>query len=184
MKRRDFSVATGSAVPGWPAEMPLPIDPEWKREYPPALPAGSRRRDAPLADLLCTSPSRWPRIPRASRGRGARSEAFLYRRLQTLPATANRFRLNAELPDPFRYPRSNGSGFALRANPPGHRARRRTASGRRRSLRRDPRRTPPSSNMGISCSDSSPKTSDKHLDDVLDAIQRTLAHQEELPAAR
>jgi very-short-patch-repair endonuclease len=31
----------------------------------------------------------------------AASEAFLYRRLQTLPETAGRFRLNVELPIPF-----------------------------------------------------------------------------------
>ena len=29
------------------------------------------------------------------------TEAFLYRRLETLPETAGRFRLNAELPIPF-----------------------------------------------------------------------------------
>src|ERR1035438_570466 len=42
-----------SAVPGWPVEVPLPIDPEWKRDY-----SASIRRlvrdgvDAPLADLF------------------------------------------------------------------------------------------------------------------------------------
>ena len=25
----------GSAVPGWPADVPLPIDPEWKSQYWP-----------------------------------------------------------------------------------------------------------------------------------------------------
>ena len=39
-----------------------------------------------------------------SRARSA-TEAFLYRRLETLPETAGRFRLNAELPIPF-----DGSG--------------------------------------------------------------------------
>ena len=34
------------------------------------------------------------------RARGS-TEAFLYRRLETLPETAGRFRLNAELPIPF-----------------------------------------------------------------------------------
>jgi very-short-patch-repair endonuclease len=36
----------------------------------------------------------------ADRARSA-TEAFIYRRLQTLPATQGRFRLNAELPIPF-----------------------------------------------------------------------------------
>ena len=91
-----------SAVPGWPVEVPLPIDPEWKRDY-----SASVRRlvrdgvDAPLADLFVQVAR--PLLPEAegvARARSA-SEAFLYRRLQTLPATADRFRLNADLPIPF-----------------------------------------------------------------------------------
>jgi superfamily II DNA or RNA helicase/very-short-patch-repair endonuclease len=91
-----------SAMPGWPAEVPLPIEPEWKRDY-----AASVRRlirdgvDRPLANLFvhaARSPS--PDAEGADRARSA-SEVFLYRRLQTLPETAGRFRLNAELPIPF-----------------------------------------------------------------------------------
>jgi superfamily II DNA or RNA helicase/very-short-patch-repair endonuclease len=89
----------GSALPGWPAEVPLPIDPEWKREY-----AASVRRlirdgvDVPLANLF----AHVARSPDANaegeaRARSA-SEAFLFRRLQTLPETSGCFRLNAELP--------------------------------------------------------------------------------------
>ncbi len=92
----------GSAVPGWPAEVPLPIDPEWKRDY-----AASIRRlvregvDVPLADLFVHATLR--SAPNAEDGVRARSatEAFLYRRLETLPATAGRFRLNTKLPIPF-----------------------------------------------------------------------------------
>ena len=42
-----------SAVPGWPADVPLPVDPQWKNDY-----AASVRRlvrdgvDAPLANLF------------------------------------------------------------------------------------------------------------------------------------
>src|SRR5208337_3869760 len=42
-----------SAIPGWPVEVPLPVDPEWKKDY-----AASVRRlvrdgvDAPLANLF------------------------------------------------------------------------------------------------------------------------------------
>jgi very-short-patch-repair endonuclease len=96
----------GSALSGWPAEVPLPIDPEWKRDY-----AASVRRlirdgvDVPLAGLflhVARQPS--PDAQGESRARSA-SEAFLFRRLQTLGDTANRFRLNAELPIQF-----NGKG--------------------------------------------------------------------------
>jgi very-short-patch-repair endonuclease len=77
-------------------------DPEWKKDY-----AASVRRlmrdgmDVPLANLFVNV----ARSPAASaegeaRARSA-SEAFLYRRLQTLPETANRFRLNVELPISF-----------------------------------------------------------------------------------
>ena len=91
-----------SAVPGWPIEAPLPIDPEWKKDY-----AASVRRlirdgvDTPLANLFvhaASFPS--PDAEGASRARSA-SEAFLYRRLETLPETIGRFRLNVELPIPF-----------------------------------------------------------------------------------
>ena len=91
-----------SAVPGWPVEVPLPIDPQWKKDY-----AASIRRlirdgvDTPLANLFvhaARNPS--PDSEGAARARSA-SEAFLYRRLQTLPETNGRFRLNTELPIPF-----------------------------------------------------------------------------------
>ncbi len=89
----------GSALPGWPAEVPLPIDPEWKRDY-----AASVRRlvrdgvDVPLANLFVRAAT--PPMTGAEGENRARSasEAFLFRRLQTLPETASRFRLNVELP--------------------------------------------------------------------------------------
>jgi superfamily II DNA or RNA helicase/very-short-patch-repair endonuclease len=92
----------GSAVPGWPPEVPLPIDPEWKRNY-----AASVRRlvrdgvDVPLADLFVrTAVTPKPDAEGVARARSA-TEAFLFRRLQTLEPTAGRFQLNAELPIPF-----------------------------------------------------------------------------------
>ena len=92
----------GSAVPGWPAEVPLPIDPAWKRDY-----ATTIRRlvhdgvEIPLADLFVHVARRFS--PTAEGAASARSatEGFLYRRLETLPETAGRFRLNAKLPVPF-----------------------------------------------------------------------------------
>lgn len=92
----------GSAVAGWPAEVPLPVDPEWKRDY-----AASVRRllrdgvDTPLANLFLHAARRLSvDADGVNRARSA-SEAFLYRRLETLSDTAGRFRLNARLPIPF-----------------------------------------------------------------------------------
>jgi hypothetical protein len=56
-----------SAVPGWPVEVPLPVDPEWKRDY-----AASVRRlirdgvETPLANLFvqaACSPLRTAQAP-------------------------------------------------------------------------------------------------------------------------
>jgi len=92
----------GSAIAGWPIEVPLPVDPAWKQEY-----AASVRRlvrdgvDAPLANLFVHVARKVdPDAKGIDRARSA-SEAFLYRRLETLPKTSGRFRLNAELPIPF-----------------------------------------------------------------------------------
>jgi superfamily II DNA or RNA helicase len=91
-----------SAVPGWPVEVPLPIDPQWKSDY-----AGSVRRlvrdgvDAPLGNLfLDVTRDVAPNDEGVARARSA-TEAFLYCRLETLQDTAGRFQLNAELPIPF-----------------------------------------------------------------------------------
>ena len=91
-----------SAVPDWPADVPLPVDPQWKRDY-----AASVRRlirdgvTTPLADLFLHAARQFtPDAEGAARARSA-SEAFLFRRLETLPLTQGLFRLNAGLPIPF-----------------------------------------------------------------------------------
>jgi len=91
-----------SALPGWPSEVPLPVDPLWKNDY-----AASVRRlvrdglDLPLAKLFVDAAQPMPADAEgAARARSA-SEAFLYRRLETLPEAAGLFRLNARLPIPF-----------------------------------------------------------------------------------
>ena len=91
-----------SAVPGWPADVPLPSDPLWKRDY-----SGSVRRlvndgvDATLATLFVrAAPMLPPDAEGVDRARSA-TEAFLYRRLETLPATKGRFSVNAALPIAF-----------------------------------------------------------------------------------
>ncbi len=91
-----------SAIPGWPADVVLPSDPVWKRDY-----SGSVRRlvrdgvDTPLASLFVhaarTVP---PDADGADRARSA-TEAFLYRRLETLPETKARFSVNVALPIAF-----------------------------------------------------------------------------------
>jgi hypothetical protein len=91
-----------SAAPGWPANVPLPVDPKWKADY-----ATTVRRlirdgvDPPLANLFVQVASP-PILDKegVSRARSA-TEAFLYRRLETLPKTAGRFHLNVELAIPF-----------------------------------------------------------------------------------
>ncbi|MBM2813109.1 MAG: UvsW helicase, partial [Chloroflexi bacterium] len=91
-----------SAIPGWPADVALPADPLWKRDY-----AASVRRlvrdgvDTPLASLFVTAARPIPpEAEGATRARSA-SEAFLYRRLETLPETRGRFQVNADLPIAF-----------------------------------------------------------------------------------
>jgi hypothetical protein len=91
-----------SAIPGWPADVVLPSDPVWKRDY-----SGSVRRlirdgvDTPLASLFVhiarTVP---PDADGVARARSA-TEAFLFRRLETLPETKGRFSVNHALPIAF-----------------------------------------------------------------------------------
>ena len=91
-----------SAVPGWPADVPLPVDPRWKRDYAASVQRLIRDGvDTPLGDLFMNATRLFP--PDAEGVDRARSatEAFLCRRLETLPMTAGRFRLNAELMIPF-----------------------------------------------------------------------------------
>jgi very-short-patch-repair endonuclease len=95
-------VLPASAIPGWPAGVTLPADPLWKRDY-----AASVRRlvrdgvDTPLANLFVTAARPIPpETEGANRARSA-SEAFLYRRLDSLIETRGRFQLNADLPIAF-----------------------------------------------------------------------------------
>ncbi len=85
-----------SASAGWPANIPLPADPIWKADY-----ASSVKRlirdgvDEQLAHLFTqVSIENKTGIERAR----SSSEAFLYRRLESLPETKGRFYLNVELP--------------------------------------------------------------------------------------
>jgi superfamily II DNA or RNA helicase/very-short-patch-repair endonuclease len=91
-----------SAIPGWPSDVVLPSDPVWKRDY-----SGSVRRlvrdgvDAPLASLFVHAARRFPEDGDGMDRARSATEAFLFRRLETLPDTKGRFRLNVALPIPF-----------------------------------------------------------------------------------
>jgi superfamily II DNA or RNA helicase/very-short-patch-repair endonuclease len=168
----------GSAVPGWPADVPLPIDPEWKSQY-----AASVRRlvrdgvDSSLANLfvdVAVMPA--PNAEGANRARSA-SEAFLYRRLETLAATNGKFRLNVELPIPF-----DGWGrmevdllcapsrIAIELDGGQH-------LGDADAYRRDRRKDALLQENGYLILRFLAEDVGKHLDRVLDAILRALSHQ-------
>ena len=169
----------GSAVPGWPADVPLPIDPEWKSQY-----AASVRRlvrdgvDSPLANLfvdVAVKPP--PNAEGTNRARSA-SEAFLYRRLETLAATNGKFRLNAELPIPFDgWGRMEvdllcaSSRIAVELDGGQHR-------GDADAYRRDRRKDALLQENGYLILRFLAEDVGKHLDRVLDAILRALSHQD------
>jgi superfamily II DNA or RNA helicase/very-short-patch-repair endonuclease len=91
-----------SALPGWPVDVPLPIEPEWKRDYSASVQRLIRDGvDTPLAKLFVQAAH--PPAPGARGAENARSasEAFLMRRLESLPETKGRFQLNVELNIPF-----------------------------------------------------------------------------------
>lgn len=168
----------GSAVPGWPADVPLPVDPEWKSQY-----AASVRRlvrdgvDSPLANLFVhatvTPP---PHAKGADRARSA-TEAFLYRRVETLAETAGKFRLNAELPISF-----DGWGqmevdllcepskIAIELDGGQH-------LGDREAYRRDRRKDALLQENGFLVLRFLAEDVGKNLDQVLDTILRALSHQ-------
>jgi superfamily II DNA or RNA helicase/very-short-patch-repair endonuclease len=168
-----------SAVPGWPADVPLPINPEWKSQY-----AASVRRlvrdgvESPLANLFVDlAVIRPPNAESANRARSA-SESFLYRRLETLAATNGKFRLNAELPIPF-----DGRGrmevdllcapsrIAIELDGGQH-------LGDADAYRRDRRKDALLQENGYLILRFLTEDVGKHLDRVLDAILRALSHQD------
>lgn len=85
-------------MPGWPTEVPLPVDPVWKKDY-----AASVRRlirdgvDVPLGQLFVSASRPADDLQRAR----SASEAFLHQRLASLAETSGLFRLNPKLPIPF-----------------------------------------------------------------------------------
>lgn len=93
-----------SAIPGWPREVPLPIEESWKQTYSASVQRLVRDGvDVPLAELFVevTEMASVGEQEGEDRARSA-SEAFLLRRLESLPEIKGRFTLNARLPITFR----------------------------------------------------------------------------------
>lgn len=91
-----------SAIPGWPADVPLPSEPSWKNTYAASVWRLVRDGvDHSLGNLFLHAARRFPDdVEGTARARSA-SEAFLFQRLETLPETKSLFRLNDRLPIPF-----------------------------------------------------------------------------------
>jgi Protein of unknown function (DUF559) len=91
-----------SALPGWPAEVALPIDVQWKHDY-----AASVRRlirdgvNPPLARLFVHAAGSYPPDAQGHARARSASEAFFFKRLESLPQTKGLFLLNARLAIPF-----------------------------------------------------------------------------------
>ncbi len=175
----------GSAVPGWPAEVTLPDDHQWKQNY-----IGTIRRlirdgvDRPLATLfLNATRALSPDAEGVERARSA-SEAFLYSQLQSLPQTANRFNLNVELPIPF-----DGRGkmevdlldadsrIAIEIDGAQHLS-------DPIAYRRDRRKDQLLQENSYFILRFLAEDISKHLDEVLDAIQRTLTNRDSVTSKK
>jgi superfamily II DNA or RNA helicase len=171
-----------SAVPGWPPEVPLPVEAEWKRDYAASVQRLLRDGvDAPLGELFVHAAGTFEAgTTGVERARSA-SEAFLFRRLQTLPATAGKFHLNVELPIPF-----DGRGgmevdllaaearVAVELDGPQHLA-------NPEAYRRDRRKDALLQENGYVVLRFLAEDVGKHLDDVLDTLLRTLARRQRDP---
>ena len=107
-------LAPASAVPGWPAEVPLPVDPQWKTDY-----AASVRRlvrdgvDTPLANLFVhVTRQVAPTDEGVSRARSA-TEAFLLPPAGDLAGDRGPIPPQCRVADSVRRQRADGSRSAL-----------------------------------------------------------------------
>lgn len=95
-------VVPASAIPGWPSDVPLPADPLWKRDYGASVKRLVRDGvDVPLASLFLESARPMPAEPEGVERARSATEAFFYRRLETLEPAKGMFRLNEDLPIAF-----------------------------------------------------------------------------------
>ena len=109
-------VVAGQRSPGLAGGRPLPADPEWKRDYAASVDGSFEtawtRRSANLF-VHAADEFQCPDAEGADRARSA-TEAFLYRRLETLPATQGAIPLERRVADPVRQLGPDGSGPAMR----------------------------------------------------------------------
>ncbi|MFP4452424.1 MAG: TOTE conflict system archaeo-eukaryotic primase domain-containing protein [Desulfobacterales bacterium] len=173
-----------SAVPGWPADAELPVDPAWKQDY-----AASVRRlirdgvDKPLAALFVQAAGGVSAKTNVEGQARSATEAFLYQRLQGLPQTAGRFELNQKLPVSF-----DGRGqmevdlldmenrIAIEIDGSQHLE-------DPQAYRRDRRKDMLLQENGYMVLRFLASDVGTHLDDVLDAIIRTVVHRSRKPNA-
>lgn len=176
-------VLPASAIPGWPADVVLPSDPVWKRDY-----SGSVQRlvrdgvDTPLASLFVHAARSVPADAEgADRARSA-TEAFLFRRLETLPDTRGRFTVNHRLPLAF----DERSGLEVDLLCPDARVAVELDGGQhlgdQAAYRRDRRKDQLLQENGYFVLRFLAEDVGKDLDLVLDTIIRTLAHRGSSPA--
>lgn len=168
-----------SAVPGWPTEVPLPVDPAWKRDYAASIQRLIRDGvDVPLADLFVhAARTVSANAQGADRARSA-SEAFLFRRLESLPETAGKFRMNVRLPIPF----DAKSQMEVDLIDDGDRLIIELDGGQHlndpEAYRRDRRKDALLQEHGYFVLRFLAEDLSKRLDHILDTILRTLTHQE------
>lgn len=176
-------VLPASAIPGWPADVVLPSDPVWKRDY-----SGSVQRlardgvDTPLASLFVHAARAVPADAEgADRARSA-TEAFLFKRLETLPDTRGRFTVNHRLPLAF----DERSGLEVDLLCPDARVAVELDGGQhlgdQAAYRRDRRKDQLLQENGYFVLRFLAEDVGKDLDLVLDTIIRTLAHRGSSPA--
>jgi superfamily II DNA or RNA helicase/very-short-patch-repair endonuclease len=166
-----------SAVPGWPVEVPLPVDPEWKRDYAATVQRLIRDGvDTDLGNLFVHATRKLQADAEGEDRARSATEAFLFRRLETLPETAGKFRLNDRLPIPFA-DRSRmevdlccrAARLVIEIDGPQH------LSGPE-AYRRDRRKDALLQENGYFVLRFLAEDIGTHLDAVLDAILRVLAH--------
>jgi hypothetical protein len=90
-----------SAAPGWLIDVPLPSSPQWKNTYGASVKRLLRDgMDSPLGSLFLQASLHTGGTDGAGFARSS-SEAFLFRRLETIRETRGKFSLNARLDIPF-----------------------------------------------------------------------------------
>jgi very-short-patch-repair endonuclease len=167
----------GSAVPGWPADVDLPIDAQWKSEYSASVQRLVRDGvDAPLAKLFVHAARTHDENAEGIKRARSASEAFLFRRLESLKETTGQFRLNIKLPIAFdgwgemEVDFLNEQNRVIEIDGDQHLA-------NREAYRRDRRKDLLVQQNGYTILRFMAVDIGSHLNEVLDSIIRALAHR-------